>query len=160
MKNITLTLAILCFALTASTSFADNFRTLQFGENSRTLTFPNNARTLSFDGPAISYPPAQYSLDSLANHPYNSAGAVGHASQSPGSAKWFRPGFGYRSPTSKFRTQRYQALNPYNSEYAFGIRNSNLRRNDRSHLYHTNAYGGPWYFPRSTTNTQPRVFSW
>lgn len=162
MKKCTITLATLCFALIASTSFADNSRSLQFGENSRTLTFPNNTRTLSFDGPAISYPAAQYSLDEMGSHPFNSAGAIGHASQSPGSAKWFRPGFGYQVPngTNRSGLLRYRALNSYNSEYANGIRRTDFRRNSSSHLYYTNAYGGPWYFPGSTTNTTPRVFSW
>ncbi|MCA8996569.1 MAG: hypothetical protein KDA80_06285 [Planctomycetaceae bacterium] len=39
-----------------------------------------------------------YSLDQLGFHPYRSVPAFGHASQNPGSPKWFVPGYGYRIP--------------------------------------------------------------
>ena len=117
-------------------------------------------RSLNFDPPPISYPPAQYSLDSMANHPYNSATARGYAWQNPGSPKWFVPGYGYQQPYGYSSSMRNRLLNPYLQEYSFGIRRSNLRRSDATHRNWTNAYGGPWYFPGSSTNTTQRPFRW
>lgn len=139
-------LPLFCFTalLTLGASADDGFRT----------------RPLSFEAPPITYPAAQYSLDSMANHPYNSATAPGHASQSPGSPKWFVPGYGYQRPYGYGSTLNRRLRNPYLTEYSFGTRRPNLRRNDTTHLYWTNAYGGPWYLPGSTTNTRPRTFAW
>ena len=39
-----------------------------------------------------------FSLDLLSQHPYRFVPAYGHASQNPGSPKWFRPGYGYQIP--------------------------------------------------------------
>lgn len=39
-----------------------------------------------------------YSLDNLTGHPYRYLPEFGHASQSPGSPKHFRPGYGYSIP--------------------------------------------------------------
>jgi len=110
----------------------------------------------------------------MEHHPYNSTTAPGYAWQSPGSPKWFRPGYGYADPGQLHRIRSYGALNPYQSEYSFGIRTripisepyrrdlTTWFRNDWTHRYWTNNYGvwGPWYLPGSPTNTIARPFSW
>ncbi len=159
-KLIAVVAVALAAVWSADVSAQSNYRPLIFPNNSRTLTFPNNSRTLGFDGPVIRYPTPQYSLDMLRDHPFNSATTRGHASLRPDSPKWFRPGYGYQSPYETYRGLRYRSLNPYTSQYAFGIRQPNQRRSDATHLNWTNAYGGPWYFPGSSTNTRQRSFRW
>lgn len=100
-----------------------------------------------------------YSLDVLEHHPYRFVPAYGHASQNPGSPKWFVPGYGYRIPGFGYSLRRYSALSPYNSNYAFGARVPS-HYDDSTYRYWTNSYGGPWYFPGSSANTQARAFSW
>lgn len=101
----------------------------------------------------------QYSLELLGTHPYNSAGVRGHASSNPASPKWFAPGYGYQIPYADYRLNRYRSLSPYGAEYQFGIRTPG-RRTTATHQYFSNSYGGPWYFPGSTTNTTRRGFRW
>ena len=154
--------AVLCAVGTAAPVAAQNRRTI----NQRTLEFPNNFRPsgftdrnfrpLGFDPPPIRYPAATYSLDSLRSHPYNPRSAAAFGSLY---APRFRPGFGYQSPYGRLRSPEYNTLNPYHYEYGFGVRQGYFNRNSWTHQYWTNSYGGPWYFPGSTTNTQRR-FSW
>ena len=100
-----------------------------------------------------------YSLDVLQHHPYRFVPAFGHASQNPGSPKWFVPGYGYRIPGFGYGLTRHSALSPYNSNYAFGARVPS-HYDDATYRYWTNSYGGPWYFPGWSGNTQARAFAW
>ena len=99
-----------------------------------------------------------YSLDVLEHHPYRFVPAFGHASQNPGSPKWFVPGYGYQIPGFGYSLKRYHSLSPYNSNYAFGARVPS-HYDDSTYRYWTNSFG-PWYFPGASTNTQARAFSW
>lgn len=46
-----------------------------------------------------------YQLDLLGQHPYKYYPPAGHASQNPGSPKWFVPGYGYKIPGFGFPPQ-------------------------------------------------------
>lgn len=79
-----------------------------------------------------------YSLDQMMDHPYRFVPAYGHASQNPGSPKWFRPGYGYLIPGfGSTRGLSVGGSGRYNQHDGFGLR----RPNDRSVAM------TPWYFP-------------
>lgn len=97
----------------------------------------------------------QYSLDSLDQHLRRFVPAYGHASQSPGSPKYFVPGYGYRVPGFGFTTPSLPTPTSYNDHYEFGRRRHALY-NDRQYRFWSNSYGGPWYHAGSSVNTQSR----
>lgn len=88
-----------------------------------------------------------YSLDLLQDHPYRFVPSYGHASQNPGSPKWFAPGYGYRIPGFGYSSP----VTSYTDYYQFGsLRPGFYNPNQQLFLYYS--YGGPWYIPGSTTN--------
>ncbi len=103
------------------------------------------------DGPA-------YALDSMTDHPYRFTPAYGHASQNPGSPKYFVPGYGYRIPGFG-SGNGFSSSNSYTDHYTFGIRKPGSY-NDTTHQYWDNSYGGPWYIPGSSTNLKSRFPNW
>jgi len=88
-----------------------------------------------------------YSLDLLQDHPYRFVPSYGHASQNPGSPKWFVPGYGYRIPGFGYSSP----VTTYTDYYQFGARGPGFYNNNQQ-FYLSNSYGGPWYFPGSSTN--------
>ncbi|MEZ6057538.1 MAG: hypothetical protein R3C01_12625 [Planctomycetaceae bacterium] len=80
-----------------------------------------------------------YSLDTLADHPYRYMPAYGHASQNPGSPKWFVPGYGYRIPGFGYHRSQPQFDNFYHKTIPHS-----LSTNGR--LY-WEIGRSPWYFP-------------
>lgn len=93
------------------------------------------------------------------SHPYRYLPPYGHASQNPGSPRYFEPGYGYRIPGFGFRGQTTSVLPRYGTYYQFGRRVPGLYSDDRQR-YWMNSYGGPWYLPGSQSNTQTRWPSW
>ena len=88
-----------------------------------------------------------YSLDLLQDHPYRFVPAYGHASQNPGSPKWFVPGYGYRIPGFGYSSP----VTSYTDYYQFGALKPGFY-NPNQQLFLSNSYGAPWYIPGSTTN--------
>ena len=99
----------------------------------------------------------QLRLDSLAHHPYSNFALAGHASQNPGSPKYFVPGYGDRVPGVGASAGNSWRWNPggYSDYYSFGRRNAGLY-NDADHRFWSNTYGGPWYHAGWTANTRTR----
>ena len=100
-----------------------------------------------------------YSVDSMMNHPYMFTPAWGHASQNPGSPKWFAPGYGYQIPGFGYSQYRYDRLNSYNAHYAFGV----LQRSSFSSVgtrYRPSVGSPSWYFPGSPLSTDSTSFAW
>ena len=87
------------------------------------------------------------SLDLLQDHPYRFVPAYGHASQNPGSPKWFVPGYGYRIPGFGYSSP----VTSYTDYYQFGALKPGFY-NPNQQLFLSNSYGAPWYIPGSTTN--------
>jgi len=82
-----------------------------------------------------------YSLDQLTHHPYRYVPAYGHASQNPGSPKWFRPGYGYQIPgfgSTASLSAIYYHQNVLHSE----------RNLTKGESYWTEGRA-PWYLPGS-----------
>ncbi len=96
-----------------------------------------------------------YSLDQLNHHPYRYVPAFGHASQNPGSPKYFVPGYGYQISGFGYSAGSLPTLTSYNDFYQFGQRKHGLY-DDANHRFWSNSYGGPWYYPGSPANTQSR----
>ena len=109
------------------------------------------------DGAAADGP--LYSLDVMTQHPYRFTPAWGHASQNPGSPRWFVPGYGYQIPGFGYGLNRYSALSPYQAHYAFGIRQP-AAYSDATHQNWSSISTIPWFLPGSSTNTQLRTFAW
>lgn len=103
---------------------------------------------------------AQYSLDSMRSHPYNSAGTLpGAIHYGARSSTHFAPGYGYQPPHASYQINAFPLVSPYASEYQFGNRIPR-QRNFMKYRGTSNAYGGPWYQPGASTNTARRGFSW
>lgn len=98
-------------------------------------------------------------LQPLENHPYTYVPSYGHASQNPGSPKYFEPGYGYRIPGFDFRGGYDATENSYDSFYSFGRRNAGFY-SDANHRYWRNVYAGPWYHPGWPANTQAGWTGW
>jgi hypothetical protein len=96
-----------------------------------------------------------YSLDSMTHHPYRYVPAFGHASQNPGSPRHFVPGYGYSIPGFGASSANLAPNTNYSLYYQFGHRTHGLY-NDATHRFWHNSYGGPWYHPGASTNTQDR----
>ena len=113
----------------------------------------------SFCPPCLAVDGPGYNLDAMTSHPYRFLPAYGHASQNPGSPRWFMPGYGYQIPgfgyTVGTNSHRYSSTVPY----GFGSRIP-ARYTDSVWRNWTNNSAGPWYLPGSTTNTQRRTFAW
>lgn len=112
---------------------------------------------LAHDGPAPGGG-VMFSLDQMHDHPYRFVPAHGHASQNPGSPKYFVPAYGYRIPGFGAMQRRYDALSPYHL-YSFGVRQP-LSFSARGYRFETNSTGGPWYHPGWTGNTRRTEFAW
>lgn len=155
---VTLVFALFVPTLQAETH-RDNYRPLKFPNNGRPAGVASqNYRPLGFDPPPIRYPAARYSLDSMRSHPYI---LPGNTIPSRTYIPRFKPGLGYQSFYGSLRSREYRSLNPYSSEYDFGIRRSTfqLQRMNPSYRYRSNSLGGPWYYPGASTNTSSR-FTW
>lgn len=116
------------------------------------ITFVTTASLMNATGVLASEP--VYSLDLLQSHPYRFLPAYGHASQNPGSPKYFVPGYGYRIPGfgwngSVVGADRY---------YEFGIQLPN-HDDDSKYKFWSNSYGNPWYRPGGP-NTTARWPQW
>lgn len=94
-----------------------------------------------------------YSLDNLVHHPYSFVPAYGHASQSPGSAKYFVPGYGYRIPGYGIYGKTLSATGSYLNYFEFGQRVPGLY-DDTRQRFRADSYGGPWYHAGWTANTR------
>jgi hypothetical protein len=114
---------------------------------------------VAFPLAAIAADPPTYSLDELVQHPYRFLPAFGHASQAPGSPRYFDPGYGYRIPGFGFRYGYTETLSAYSDFYRFG-RRKQARYNDRQYRFWTNTYRGPWYHPGWPANTRMNWSSW
>lgn len=100
-----------------------------------------------------------YSLGEFADHPYRFPPVYGHASQMPGSPKYFVPAYGYRIPGFGFRAGYAESLNSYARYYRFGQRDPGFY-SDAEQRFWSNSYGGPWYYPGSSTNTRTAWPNW
>jgi hypothetical protein len=96
-----------------------------------------------------------YSLDQLNQHPYRFVPAFGHASQNPGSPKYFVPGYGYQIPGFGSSPRSLPTLTSYNDLYEFGQRKHGSY-DSAGNRFWSNSYGGPWYQPGSWANTTDR----
>ena len=92
------------------------------------------------------------------DHPYHHVPSRGHASQNPGSPKWFVPGYGYQTPP----VYTTRSLNPWRSNilsqspYTWGTLqplyySDPLYLQSRSTFFRT-----PWLLPGSSTNLKRR----
>ena len=109
-------------------------------------------------------------------HPNQFLPAYGHASQNPGSPRWFAPGYGYVVPGFGVRPASSVDLSNagtagaayglsypvptastgllgshYDPVYDFGSRRSGLGYS-AAHPFSSYSYGGPWFYPGSSTN--------
>ena len=100
-----------------------------------------------------------YNLDAMTSHPYRFVPAYGHASQNPGSPKWFVPGYGYQIPGFGYAAETKSFSYSSTVPYAFGSATP-AHYTDSAWRNWTNNTAGPWYLPGSTTNTQRRTFAW
>ena len=115
---------------------------------------------------AASDPASVY--DSTAFHPYRFVPAYGHASQSPGSPRWFAPGYGYAIPGFVGGSYGSPATlvggygwpsrptsslvgGSYGPTYALGRRRVGFGLS-AAYPFSAYSYGGPWYHPGSSTN--------
>lgn len=99
-----------------------------------------------------------YSLDFF-SHPYRFTPMWGHASQNPGSPKWFRPGYGYQVPGfgDSLRLSSPAALS-YQT-HPFGNRAPGELR-IRGHQHHYWGSGPPWYLPGAPAAVNGTDFNW
>ena len=100
-----------------------------------------------------------YNLDRMTLHPYRYMPAYGHASKNPGSPRHFVPGYGYQVPTLGPGYSNLPQNTDYNAYYSFGRRNHGHYDGTTTRFWHI-SYGGPWYYPGATTNTQDRWPGW
>lgn len=107
----------------------------------------------------IAAEPPQCSLGDTTHHPYHYVPPYGHASQLPGSPKYFVPGYGYRIPGFGFRGGYAETLNSYSDYYSFGRRDHGFYDDARQRFW-TNSYGGPWYQPGWPANTRTAWPDW
>lgn len=101
---------------------------------------------------------ASYSLDSF-SHPYRFSPGWGHASQNPGSSKWFVPGYGYQVPGFGTSPRLSSLAAPSYKTHPFGNRlPGQLRvRGSRHHYWGS---GQPWHLPAAPAAVNGTAFNW
>ena len=116
------------------------------------------------------YPPPLSSLDRMEFHPYRFLPAYGHASQNPGSPRYFMPGYGYAIPgfgTASASTlagwpassNAWRPVSGVGSVYEAPYRFGHLDRFGSGPVPATaRPYGSPWYLPGSPTNYGPATY--
>lgn len=94
-----------------------------------------------------------YSLDQMMHHPYRFAPAFGHASQWPGSPKFFRPGYGYIIPAEG--ASSLMTLPPSYHGFRNGFHTDSQPGQSPTDAW--NRLGeSPWYLPGASTLTFQR----
>lgn len=101
---------------------------------------------------------AVYSLDSLKDHPYRFYPAYGHASQNPGSPKWFAPGYGYQIPGFGSTASRHHLSQSPHWTHPFGNAVHPWETTARSRYWTGNTI--PWLLPGSPSRQGSPAFNW
>ena len=101
---------------------------------------------------------AVYSMDSLKDHPYRFYPAYGHASQNPGSPKWFAPGYGYQIPGFGTPPNRLHSMHSNHWAYPFG--NAVRPWETASRSRHWNGNTSWWLLPGTPSRQGSPSFNW
>ena len=92
------------------------------------------------------------------SHPYlppTYGSGYGWGGINTSSPKFYHPGYGYVLPSNIYNPVLYS----YSDGYSFGQKNPSFS-NQNGFSTRADSYGGPWYFPGSSTNFSTYRFRW